>query len=100
MDQQQNLGIEQKRQLINEEFRRRSGQTPSSAGIGAPAANTPSPENPLSTGMMTNPQMPSGGAGGSPTDGTMAAVKQQKGEAQKLTEAMIWRQKKLTERGE
>lgn len=91
--------IEQKRQLVNEEFRRRAGQMPSSAGVGAEAANNPT-GNPMPTDMMTNPQIPSGGAAGSPTDGTVSAMKQQKGEAQKLTDAMIFRMKALTKQGQ
>ena len=93
--------INAKRAFVQQEFaRRQAGQMPSSAGLGAETTNQPGAANPIPVGMQTNPQLPSGGAAGNPTDGTMSAVKQQKGEAQKLTEAMIYRQKKLTERGE
>jgi len=95
------LTIDQKRAFVNQEFQRRAaGQAPSSAGLGANVTNSPSGANPIPPELQTNPQMPSGGAQGSPTDGTMAAVKQQKGEAQKLTDAMIARSKALTKRGE
>jgi len=89
-----------KRQMVNEEFRRRAGMGGSSAGISAPVANTPSPANPIPTTDMTNPPTPSGGAAGNPSDGTISAMKQQKGEAEKLSDAMVWRMKKLTERGQ
>ena len=95
------LTTEQKRQFVQQEFQRRSGgQMPSSAGLGAEVVNTPDLNNPIPTGQMTNPQIPSGGAAGTPSDGTIAGLKTQKGEAQKLTDAMIFRMKKLTERGE
>ena len=94
------MSIEAKKEVI----RRRAGLGASSAGIGAENANSMSPSNPIATqggaDLMTNPPAPSGGASGSPTDGTMEAAKQQKGEAQKLTDTMIFRLKKLTERGE
>jgi len=95
----QTPSIEQKRQLVNEEFRRRAGQTPSSAGIGADAANNPT-GNPIATADMTNPAIPSGGAAGSPTDGAQARMKTEKGEATKLGEALVWRMKKLTAQGQ
>ena len=91
--------MDQKRSFVQAEFARRAGgQTPSSAGLGAETTNDPASGMPVAA--MTNPPAMSGGAAGSPSDGTIAGMKQQKGEAQKLTEAMIWRQKKLTERGE
>ena len=87
-----------------EVIRRRAQRGASSAGIGAENANSMSPQNPIATeggtGLMTNPPQPSGGASGSPSDGTVAGLKQQKGEAEKLTDAMVWRMKKLTERGQ
>lgn len=93
--------IAAKRAFVEQEFARRtSGQMPSSAGIGAEVTNSPNPANPIPQSMQTNPTLPSGGAEGAPSDGTTAAVKQQKGEATKLSEAMIFRMKKLTERGE
>lgn len=102
---QDQLSKEAKMELL----RRRANLGASSSGIGAGVTNSPSPQNPIPTEMQTNPTTPSGGGGspsisggasGTPSDGTIAGIKSQKGEAQKLTEAMIWRQKKLTERGE
>lgn len=93
--------IEQKRAFVEQEFARRAaGQMPSSAGVGAEVTNSPSSANPIPKSMQTSPEIPSGGASGTPTDGTVGAMKQQKGEAQKLTDAMVWRMKKLTDRGE
>ena len=93
--------IEQKRAFVQQEFQRRlGGQMPSSAGLGASTVNTPSPDNPIPTTQMTAPPAISGGASGNPSDGTVKALGQQKGEAQKLTDAMIFRMKKLTERGQ
>lgn len=93
--------INQKRAFVQQEFARRAaGQVPSSAGVGADATNSPSGANPIPQELQTNPQTPSGGASGTPSDGTIAGMKQQKGEAQKLTDAMIFRMKKLTQRGE
>lgn len=89
-----------KQMLAQELSRRTAGQMPSSAGVGAAATNQPGATNPIPPGMQTNPEIPSGGAAGTPSDGTIAAVKQQKGEAEKLTDAMIFRMKKLTERGQ
>jgi hypothetical protein len=92
---------QQKRAFVTQEFaRRQSALGASSAGLGAETVNTPSPTNPIPTTQMTNPPAVSGGAGGTPSDGTIAGMKTQKGEAQKLTDAMIFRMKKLTERGE
>jgi len=73
---------------------------PSSAGVGAPSTNAANPANPIPQELATDPQEVSGGAAGSPSDGTIAGMKTQKGEAQKLTDAMIFRMKKLTQRGE
>ena len=93
--------IEQKRQFVQQEFaRRQGGQMPSSAGIGAGVINTPDPNNPMPTASMTNPPTISGGAAGNPSDGTVGAMKQQKGEATKLAEALVFRMKKLTEQGQ
>lgn len=97
----QQITTDQKRALVQQEFARRaSGQMPSSAGIGAETTNSPSGANPIPNELQTNPPTPSGGAAGTPSDGTVKALGQQKGEAQKLTDAMIFRMKKLTERGE
>lgn len=96
-----NPDINAKRAFVEQEFaRRQAGQMPSSAGMGAEATNQPGAANPIPPGMQTNPEIPSGGAAGAPSDGTVSAMKQQKGEAQKLTDAMIFRMKKLTQRGE
>jgi hypothetical protein len=93
--------IEQKRQFVQQEFaRRNAGQMPSSAGIGAGAVNTPDPNNPIPTTQMTNPPAISGGAAGNPSDGAVAGMKTQKGEATKLAEALVWRMKKLTSQGQ
>ena len=87
-----------------EAIRRRAFGQGSSVAIGADQANSLSPDNPIanegSTGLMTNPPKMAGGATGTPSDGTVAGVKQQKGEARTLVDAMIYRMKKLTERGE
>ena len=87
-----------------EVIRRRAELGASSAGIGASSTNSLSPSNPIANEMgqegLTNPPKMSGGASGGPADQAMAANKQQKGESQKLTEALVWRMKKLTERGE
>lgn len=91
----------QRRAFVEQEFaRRQSDLGASSAGLGARAVNIPTPDNPIPTTQMTNPPAISGGAAGNPSDGTIAAMKTQKGEAQKLTDAMIFRMKKLTERGQ
>lgn len=93
------LDINAKRQIVQQEFARRaSGQMPSSAGIGAETTNDPNLGMP--TQQMTNPPAMQGGAAGTPSQGTMAAAKQQKGEARTLVDAMINRLKKLSERGE
>ena len=86
---------------MQEALRRRAEQPPSSAGIGAEAANSLSPENPIASGgpeLMTNPTTPSmeGGASGMPSDGTIAGMKQQKSESQTLIDALIWRLKRIT----
>jgi hypothetical protein len=92
-------------ELQMEELRRRAGLGASSAGVGAEATNAQTPTNPIANaGLTTQPPEPSGGmeggATGAPSDGTVSGMKQQKGEAQKLTDAMIWRMKRVTERGE
>jgi hypothetical protein len=95
------INMAAKRAFVSSEFARRAGgQMPSSAGIGAETTNTPNPANPIPTEQMTAPPAVSGGAAGTPSDGTVAGMKTQKGEASKLTDAMIFRMKKLTERGE
>lgn len=95
------MDINQKRQFVQQEFQRRAtGQMPSSAGLGADTTNAANPANPIPQSMATDPQKISGGASGTPSDGAISAIKEQKSEAQKLTDAMIYRHKKLTERGE
>jgi len=89
-----------KQMLAQELSRRAAGQFPSSAGVGAESTNAASAANPIPPTMQTNPKEISGGAAGTPSDGTIAATKQQRGEAEKLTDAMIFRMKKLTERGQ
>ena len=74
---------------------------PSSVGIGADMANSLSPSNPIAAGgagLMTAPTAPSmeGGAAGTPSDGTVAGLKQQKSEGQTLVDALIWRLKRIT----
>jgi hypothetical protein len=84
-------------------LRRRAFGEGSCVGIGADQANSLSPSNPISAGgpeAMTNPPAMQGGAAGAPSAGTVQGMKQQKGEAQTLVDAMIYRLKKLTERGE
>jgi len=68
------------------------------ASTTAAASNSPNPVNPLAQEGL----VPQGDAGveGTPSDGTIAGMKQQKGEAEKLTQALVWRMKKLTDRGE
>ena len=75
----------------------------SSAAIGAELANSLEPSNPMAAGgtsVMSNPPAPQGGAAGMPTDQTVGALKQQKGEAQTLIDALIYRLRRITERGE
>ncbi len=86
-----------------EALRRRAQMPASSAVIGTEAANSLSPTNPIAAGgtdLMSNPQIPQGGAAGFPTDGAVGALKQQKGEAQTIIDAMIFRLRRLTDRGE
>ncbi len=75
---------------IQEAFRRRAGQLPSTAGIqgGAPAVNTPSPGNPLTSA----PGLPSS-ASDAPT---AQLAKSQPGEAEIILKALISRLKSLT----
>ena len=91
---------EQKMEVI----RRRANMGASSAGIGAETANSLNPTNDIAnkggTEMMTNPPAMSGGAEGTPSDGAAKGMKEQKGESRVLMDAMIFRMKKLTERGE
>jgi len=96
MDSTAQPSLEQKRAIVEQEMARRSsGQLPSSAGIGAEVANNPSSGMPVD--QMTNPPAMTGGASGGPSDMAAGALKQQKGEATKLAETLVWRMKKLTE---
>jgi len=79
-----------------EMLRRRANLGASTTGA---VSNSPNPANPMAQAGLTPPQSDSG-AMGSPSDGTVAGMKQQKGEAQKLGDALVWRLKKITERGE
>lgn len=79
-----------------EVIRRRAGLGASNATIGAESANSLSPENPIAQGgtdLMTNP--PSGGAMGAPSDRAMARQQQEKGEAERITDSLIKRQRAL-----
>ena len=91
-------------ELQMEVIRRRAELGASSAGIGAETTNDLGPQNPianeLGTQGMTNPPPMQGGAAGVPSAGATGALKEQKGEARTLIDAMIFRLKKLTERGE
>lgn len=87
---------------IQEAFRRRAGQVPSSTGIpgGAPAANAPGAANPLNQA----PGAPSAGSAPQPpqtasSEGIKQLQQSQPNEAQVITKALINRQKKLTEGG-
>lgn len=95
--------INQKRAFVQQEFQRRAaGQEGSTAGINpssdalAARAGMPSPTTPDAGAV---PSGMDGGASGAPSDGTIAGMKQQKGESEKLTDALIYRMKKLTEQG-
>ena len=107
MEPQAQVSPQEKMEVI----RRRAQMGASSSGIGADRANSLNPSAPVASGgpgMMTNPPQPSGGASGvpsggatgGPSDGAVAGMKEQKGEARTLMDAMIWRMKKLTEKGE
>jgi hypothetical protein len=84
-------------------LRRRANQPASSAGIGADMANSLNPGNPIAAGgtqMMTNPTAPepsmAGGAGGSPSAEAIGQMKQEKGEAQTIVDALIYRLRRLS----
>ena len=103
--------ISQKRAFVQQEFQRRSaGQPASTAGIGqgadvmaqrAGVGNLPLGEE---TPTVEAPGVPQGvseaGAEGFPFAGAVGQLKQEKGESQTLVNALIFRLKKLTERGE
>ena len=107
MEPQAQVSPQEKMEVI----RRRAQMGASSTGIGGDRANSLNPGSPIASGgpeMMSNPEgggasgspAPSGGASGSPSDGAVAGMKEQKGEARTLADALIWRMKKITERGE
>lgn len=86
-----------------EVIRRRANLGASSTSIGAESANSLNPENPIAAGgpeMMTNPQMPSGGAAGTPSDGAQGQLKQEKSESQSIVDTLSKRLKVLGERGQ
>lgn len=89
-----------------EALRRRAQLGSSTATLGAPTANSPSPQNPLAQQGLTPTPQPAGGAagvppgaGGAPTDAAQTALGQQKGEAERITSALVARQKVLGEQG-
>lgn len=85
-----------------EALRRRAQLGDSTATLGAPTANSPSPANPLAQEGLTPPpqSQPTGGAAGFPSDGAAAGLKEQKSEAQVIESALIARLKALGDRGE
>lgn len=87
-------------QLQMEIIRRRAELGANSAGIPGGAETTNNPQSGMPVDTMTNPPQVSGGAEGFPSGGATQAVKEQKGESQTLVNALIFRLKKLTERGE
>ena len=88
---------------LQEAFRRRSGQVPSSAGIpgGAPVANQPSAQNPLA--QFATSQLPAQGAG-LPSSinetGINQLQKSAPGEAEIILKALIQRLRSLGDRGQ
>lgn len=81
-----------------EELRQRAGLGGSTSGIGADIANSQSPANPLTQpGLSASPQ---GGAAGNPSTPSVNGLKQQKGEALILVNALKQRLQALTKRGE
>jgi len=83
-------------QMMDEIIRRRAQLGASSSGVGAETTNSPTSGMPRE--LMTNAQpVPSGGAAGTPSSDAIGALKEQKGEATKLTDALVWRMKRLTE---
>ena len=89
--QTQTMTTEQKMELL----RRRASL---GAAFGSQEGN--SPQSPIPQQMQTNPQTPSGGAGGAPSTQAAGALKQQGGEAKTLINALIYRLKQITTRGE
>ena len=88
---------------IQEAWRRRSGQAPSSAGIpgGAPTANQPSAQNPLAS--FAQAQLPAQDAGlpaSMNEQGIQQLQKSAPGEAEIILKALIQRLRSLGERGQ
>lgn len=84
--------------MINEALRQRANLGGSSAGIGADTANSPDVGNPLAQAGMTPP--PTDGSMGNQSTPTTNGLKQQKGEAQILVNALKQRLNILSKRGE
>ena len=91
-------------ELQMEALRRRARLGSSTATVGAPIANSPSPANPLAQQGLIPPPQPGqpggGGSAGLPSAGAVAGLKEQKSEAQILDKALIARLKVLSDRGE
>jgi len=87
-----------------EVIRRRADLGASSAAIGADSANSMNPDNPIAaeggTQMMTDPQAPSGGAAGFPSEGAGQQLKQEKSESRYITETLSKRLSILSKKGE
>jgi len=93
----------QQKSMVDEALRRKSQGLGSSAGFSPEQANTLNPDNPIAQGgteQMTNPQIPSGGAGGFPTDEAQGQLKQEKTESQSILDTLAKRLKVLGERGQ
>lgn len=85
---------------LQEAFRRRAGQAPSSAGIGAPVANAPTPGNPLTVA----PGAPAAGSAPQPPQSMTEEPRKQlaqsqPGEAEIILKALTKRLDKLGEQG-
>jgi len=80
-----------------ESLRQRASLGNSSSGIGADVANSPTVQNPLAQAGQLPPK---DGAIGNPSTPTIKGMKQQKGEAQILVDALKQRLQALTKRGE
>jgi|SRR3990167_7205312 len=82
---------------IQTEMLRRRAQLGAST-TGSPS-NSPSPMNPLAQQGLT-PPLPMGGAEGFASDAAIQQMKTQKAESEKLVDALVWRLKKISDRGE
>ena len=85
-------------QLMTEALRRRAGLGGSSSGIGAEVANAPVSGNPIAQAGMTPPE--TGGMQGTPSSGSISALKKSKGEAQTIVDSLMWRLKDLAKKGQ